>query len=148
MTRTMGTKLTRVNARLAAAVLAASLVGGLGLRPAGAATFSPQSDDWKGNKLDSKWRVTLMGDAQTETSGVEVNDGTIKITAGGSDIWNDNDNGVFLWQPANGDFQVQIEVRSVKMISDSTKVGVMVRPSTDLHAPHVYMIAMPKGPHM
>jgi hypothetical protein len=149
MARTNGVNGLRHVASLAASVMAIVLVGGAGLRSAGAQTFTPQSDDWKGTTLDlTRWHVTLMGDAQTETSGVEVNSGTIKITAGGSDIWNDNDNGLFLWQPANGDFQVQIEVRTLKKISDSTKVGVMVRPNNDLHAPHIFMIAMPKGTHL
>jgi hypothetical protein len=122
----------------------ALLAGG----PARVALAQDKGDAWKGTTLDPKWHVTVWGDAQTETNGVVVDNGTIRITAGGSDIWNDNDNGVFLWQPANGDFQAVIEVRTLKMISDSTKVGIMVRPSTDLHAAHIYMIAMPKGTHL
>jgi hypothetical protein len=107
-----------------------------------------KGDAWKGTTLDPKWHVTVMGDAQTETNGIVVDNGTIRITAGGTDIWNDNDNGLFLWQPANGDFQAVIEVRTLKMISDSTKVGIMVRPSLDNHSAHIYMIAMPKGTHL
>jgi hypothetical protein len=107
-----------------------------------------KSDAWKGTTLDPKWHVTVMGDAQTQENGIVVDNGTIRITAGGSDIWNDNDNGLFLWQPANGDFQAVIEIRTLKMVSESTKVGIMVRPSTDLHAAHAYMIAMPKGTHI
>jgi hypothetical protein len=107
--------------RLAAAVAAVFLMGGMGLRSAAAAppspspTFTPQNDDWKGTTLDlTKWHPTVLGDAQTETNGIAVNDGTIKITAGGFDFWNDNDNGMFLWQPANGDFQATIEVRTLR----------------------------------
>jgi hypothetical protein len=92
-----------------------------------------------------------MGDAQPETNTVTVENGTLRIVAGGSDIWTDNDNGIFLWQPANGDFQAVLEIRSLKKISDdlnSQKVGVMVRSSLDIHAPHAFMIAMPKGTHI
>jgi hypothetical protein len=149
MERTIGpTRSPRV-ARLAATVLAVVLVLGLGLRSAGAQTFSPQSDDWKGNTLDlAKWHVTLLGDAQTEANGLEVNNGSIKITAGGFDIWNDNDNGFYMWQPVNGDFQAQIEVRTLKMVASGTAVGVMVRPSLDIHSPHVFMKEMIVGTHL
>jgi hypothetical protein len=115
------------------------------------AVAQDKSDAWKGTTLDPKWHVTVMGDAQPEANSVRVDNGTIHIIAGGSDIWTDNDNGVFLWQPANGDFQAVIEIRSLKKISDdlnSTKVGVMVRSSLDIHAPHAYMITMPKGTHI
>jgi hypothetical protein len=129
--------------------MAILLLGVFTPRAAGADTFAPQNDDWKGDKLDlTKWHLTVMGDAQPEMNGVVVKNGTVEITAGGSDVWNDNDNGLFLWQPVNGDFQAVIEIHSETMISDSTKTGIMVRPSTDIHAPHIYMIAMPKGTHL
>src|SRR2546425_351967 len=78
-----------------------ALILGVGATAAFADTFSPSGDDWKGTTLNSKWHVTVMGDAQPETNTVTVKDGTLSIVAGGSDIWNDNDNGIFLWQPAN-----------------------------------------------
>jgi hypothetical protein len=137
------------DARLATAVVAFLTLLSLGLRSSGAQTFTPQNEDWKGNTLDpAKWHATIFGDAQTETNGIEVNNGSIKITAGGSDIWNDNDNGFFLWQPVNGDFQATIEVRSLKMVSGTTAVGLMVRPSLDLHAPEVFLKTMPVGTHI
>ena len=136
-------------ARLASAVLAIWVMGSMGLRAARADTFTPQSDAWKGTTLDlSKWHPTLLGDAQTQDNGIAVNDGSIKITAGGFDIWNDYDNQMFLWQPANGDFQAIIEVRTLKMVSGSTTCGVMVRSSTDLHSPNVYAKTMIVGTHL
>jgi hypothetical protein len=113
-----------------------------------AADVSPLSDSWKGNTLDPKWHVTLVGDAQTQENKIEVNDGTIKITAGGSEWFDVRDNGLFLWQPANGDFQATIEIRTLKKISESSKVGIMVRPDMDKNAPYVYALAMPKGTHL
>jgi hypothetical protein len=135
--------------RLAAAVLAVLLVGGISARPAGADTFVPQSDDWKGSTVDlSKWHFTAWGDAQLSEHSATIKDGALHIIAGGSDIWNDNDDGVFLWQPANGDFQATLEVRSVKMIGSTTPVGIMVRPNTDLHAPEVMAKAVPIGTNL
>jgi regulation of enolase protein 1 (concanavalin A-like superfamily) len=132
-------------------------MGGMSLHSASAAppspspTFTPQNDDWKGTTLDlTKWHPTVLGDAQTETNGIAVNDGTIKITAGGFDFWNDNDNGMFLWQPANGDFQATIEVRTLKMLDSNTDTmcGIMVRPSTDFHSPHVMLKTRIDGTHI
>jgi hypothetical protein len=129
--------------------MAVWLMGGVGLRSAGAQTFTPQNEDWKGTTLDlTKWHPTLLGDAQTQANGIAVNNGSIKITVGGFDIWNDNDNQMFLWQPANGDFQAVIEVRTLKMVSGSTTCGVMVRPSTDFHSPVVYCKTMIVGTHI
>jgi hypothetical protein len=133
------------------AALALVLVAGVGARVALADTFAPKGDDWKGDALDAKWHVTILGDAQPEANVVKVENGTLRVTAGGSDIWNNNDNGVFLWQPANGDFEAIVEIRSITKISDalnSNKVGIMVRPNLDNHSAHIYAIAMPKGTHL
>jgi hypothetical protein len=149
MERWIDAHVVRRTSRLAAVVLAVLLVGGISARPAGADTFAPQGDDWKGDKLDlSKWHFTVWGDAQLSEHSAEIKDGALHIIAGGSDIWGDNDNGVFLWQPANGDFQATLEIRSVKKIGDTTPVGIMVRPTTDLHAPEVMVKAVPIGTHL
>ncbi len=59
MERWIGASALRQAATLAAAVMAVLLMGGIGPRAAGADTFAPQNDDWKGNKLDlTKWRFT------------------------------------------------------------------------------------------
>jgi hypothetical protein len=137
--------------RTAASTTAILVLAIAAVPPALAQTFAPKSDDWKGTSLAPHWRVTVMGDAQPEANSFTVGDGLLKVIAGGSDIWTDNDNGIFFWQPANGDFEAIIEIRSLKKISDSLnsqKVGIMVRPSLDIHAPHAYMIAMPKGTHI
>jgi hypothetical protein len=129
--------------------MAAVLIGSVGLGSAGAQTFIPQSDDWKGATLDlTKWRFTVWGDAQQSANSAEIVDGALKIVAGGSDIWGDTDHGVFLWQPANGDFQATLEVRSVERIGGTTPVGIMVRPSLDQHSPEVMVKAVPIGTHI
>jgi len=113
--------------------------------------FSPQSDDWKGTTLSSKWHLTIMGDAQTEPNAIDVNDGTLKIHAGGTEFFASADNGLFLWQPANGDFVATLEIRSLTKISDdlnSSKVGILVRPTLDIHGPDVFALTMPKGTHL
>jgi len=125
------------------------MMGGVGLRSAGADTFTPQGDDWKGATLDSaRWHFTVMGDAQLSPHSAEIKDGNLKLVAGGSDIWGDTDHGVFLWQPANGDFQATLEIHSVKDIGGTTPIGIMVRSSTDAHSPEVMLKATPTRTHI
>jgi hypothetical protein len=139
----------RRSASLAAVIASVLWMGGWGIPSAGAQSFTPQSDDWKGATLDlTRWHFTIFGDAQQSPHSAEIQAGTLKIVAGGSDIWGDNDNGVFLWQPANGDFQATLEIRSVKMIGGTTPVGIMVRSSTDVHSPEVMVKAVPIGTHI
>jgi hypothetical protein len=129
-----------VRLALTALVLAGSVV----LRT-GFAQESPLSDAWKGDKLDAKWHVTVLGDAQDQESSIKVENGALRIRGGGSDIWGNNDNGIFIWQPANGDFQVTLEMRGLKRTDPSAKVGIMVRSSLDRSAVNTFLQGMPKG---
>src|SRR5260370_1234345 len=73
MERWIGASALRQAARLAAAVMAILLMSGIGPRVAGADTFAPQNDDWKGTKLDlTKWHFTVWGDAQLSEHSAEI----------------------------------------------------------------------------
>src|SRR5262249_40067388 len=115
-TRRGGTGLQRWG-RLVATTLV--LVAGLSGRAAMAAGIGASGDAWAGDKLDPKWHLTVMGDAQTEPNELKVQNGTLTIHAGGTEFFSGTDNGLFLWQPANGDFEAILEVRSITKISDS-----------------------------
>jgi hypothetical protein len=137
----------------AGAIVALALLGGVGIRTAytqgTTPPASPLSDDWKGDKLDTtRWHVTVMGDAQDQENSYTVQNGLLHLKAGGSDIWGNGDNGLYLWQPANGDFQVTLEIHNIQRTDASAKVGVMVRTSLDKFSPNVFMQAMPKGGNM
>jgi hypothetical protein len=141
----------------AVGVLVLSVITGVSLRVAysqgttPAAQVSPLSDSWKGDKLDPKWHVTLHGDAQdfASASSIKVENGLLRLRVQSGEYWNDNDNGMYIWQPANGDFQVVLELRSItKDSSEAAKVGIMVRESLDRFAPNVFQQAMPKGNNM
>jgi regulation of enolase protein 1 (concanavalin A-like superfamily) len=125
---------------LLAAVVASSLT-----LAAYAQDTHPLSDKWAGDKLDARWNVTVLGDAQDQESSVTVENGKLRIVAGGSDIWNDNDNGIFIWQPANGDFQVTLEIQGMQRTDPSSKLGIMVRSSLDITAANIFTQVMPKG---
>lgn len=131
--------------------MALVLVAGMSGRASMAAGFSASGDAWAGDKLDPKWRLTVMGDAQTEPNELKVQNGLLTIHAGGTEFFTGTDNGLFLWQPANGDFEAILEVHSITKISDdlnSSKIGILVRPTLDTHGPDVFALAMPKGTHL
>jgi hypothetical protein len=125
-------------------VLALALAGGMSLH-AGYAQSSRLDDAWLGDKLDPKWRVTVLGDAQNQESSVKVESGALRIRAAGSDIWDARDNGIFVWQPINGDFEVLLEMRGLRRTDPSAKVGIMVRTSLDVSSPNVFLHGMPTG---
>jgi hypothetical protein len=135
------------------AVLATSLAMGLGVRAACFQTTaladesSPLSDSWKGDKLDPKWHVTLEGDAQENAgdSSVKVENGLLHLTVNSGETFNGGDSGIYLWQPANGDFQVTLEIHNVSFTGDAAKIGIMVRSSLSRFSPNAYGFAMPKG---
>jgi len=112
---------------------------------------SPLSDTWQGDKLDSKWHVTLHGDAQDYASdaSIKVENGLLRLRVQSGEYWNDNDNGMFIWQPANGDFQITLDMRSItKDSGEAAKVGIMVRDNLDRFGLNVFDQAMPKGHNM
>src|SRR5438093_281628 len=105
----------------AAAVLAVVLGAGLRMPAAHAQDTTPAavpwpnsnlSDDWKGTQLDPKWHVTLVGDAQADPSDtpVKVDNGLLRLMVDSGETFNGGDSGIYLWQPANGDFQVTLEI--------------------------------------
>jgi len=138
------------------AVVAASLALGLGVRVAYSQGTDPVtapwpnsnlSDDWKGTNLDPKWHVTLVGDAQADPSvtPVKVDNGLLHLMVDSGETWYGGDSGIYLWQPANGDFQVTLEIHNVSFTSDAAKIGIMVRSSLSRFSPNAYSQAMPKG---
>jgi hypothetical protein len=139
----------RAGAILALVLVSPRLGFAQGTTPA--ADVSPLSDTWKGDKLDPKWHITLHGDAQdfASESSVKVENGLLRLRVQSGEYWNDNDNGMFIWQPANGDFEIGLEMRSItKDSSEAAKVGIMVRESLDRFSPNVFQQAMPKGHNM
>jgi hypothetical protein len=138
---------------LAASVLAVVLVGGLKIRafsagsttPAPVPAASPLNDTWKGTTLDPNWHVTILGDAQDQEHSIKLDNGLLRLTAGGSDIFGKSDNGMYIWQPANGDFQVTLEMHNIAFTSASAKCGIMVRASLDTTSRYAAEFSMPWG---
>jgi hypothetical protein len=160
MQRNRDTMFRRHRPVLAAAVLAVILAPGTrnpaahaqGTTPAPAPAAAPWpksdlSDNWKGTQLDPKWHVTLVGDAQAYAgdSSVKLDNGLLHLRVNSSDTWVGGDNGIYLWQPANGDFQVTLEIHNVSFTNNAAKVGIMVRSSLSRYSANAFSQAMPKG---
>jgi len=84
-------------------------------------------------------------DTGTATPPAEVDDGPtiITVTGAGQDIWNTADYGHMFYETLTGDFDVATEVMSVQNTDTYAKAGLMVRPSLEGGAAHVFMRKRP-----
>lgn|GEM_PF-1511463 len=106
------------------------------------------SDDFSGASLDPKWTVSVLGDAKTQPASATVVGGKLKLVAAGTDITGSSDNGIFVWQPATGDFRITLKLESFTSPDPSAKLGLWIRQDLDNTGPNVMPMAMPKGLHI
>ena len=71
--------------------------------------------------------------------------GGYQIVAGGTDIWNQNDQGHFAHQQRTGDFDVQTRVESLTRADLYTKAGLMARESLAAGSRHVFALVFPSN---
>ncbi len=71
--------------------------------------------------------------------------GGYQIVAGGTDIWNQNDQGHFAHQQRTGDFDVQTRVESLTRADLYTKAGLMARESLAADSRHVFALVFPSN---
>ncbi|MGQ9698040.1 MAG: carboxypeptidase regulatory-like domain-containing protein, partial [Armatimonadota bacterium] len=109
---------------------------------------SPLDDDFNAPKLDPKWTVTALGDTQLQEFSATIEDGKLVLVAAGRDVWDDNDNCIYVWQAATGDFRITLKMERLDETHDSAKLGIMIRQDMDIHAPNVFAMGMPKGIHI
>ena len=69
----------------------------------------------------------------------------VTITAGGTDIWGNADQGHFASQPRTGDFDLSVRVESLTQANLYTKAGLMVRESLAANSRHVFALAFPSN---
>lgn len=72
------------------------------------------------------WEISDIG-APLAGGYAEGADGSFDLFGGGSDVWGESDQFRFLYQPVEGDFQLEVTVDSVEDIDTYTKAGLMVR---------------------
>jgi len=99
-----------------------------------------------GNDETATQTATPTGTAAgTSTPPAATGDGPtiISVTGAGQDIWNTADYGHFFYETLSGDFDVTTEVISVQNTDTYAKAGLMLRPSMEGGAPHVFMRKRP-----
>jgi len=100
----------------------------------------------------------FVGFEQRELTGLDIGgpvsagstemlpDGTIVVTAGGSDIWNSQDSFHFSHELVSGDFDVRVQVESLQPVNRGSKAGLMVRESLAPGSRAVHALVLPAGP--
>jgi len=90
-------------------------------------------------------QTATQSSTATSTPPAATGDGPtiISVTGAGQDIWNTADYGHFFYETLSGDFDVITEVMSVQNTDTYAKAGLMVRPSMEGGAAHVFMRKRP-----
>jgi hypothetical protein len=63
----------------------------------------------------------------------------VDVTAGGSDIWGNDDSGHFVYTEWTGDFDASVEVTRLDVINQWSKAGLTARESLDTGSRHVWV---------
>lgn len=71
--------------------------------------------------------------------------GAFLIKAGGTDLWNNTDNGHFIYRLIQGDCELVARVASLSKTGLATKAGIMMRDSLKWEARNVALVAMSGG---
>ncbi len=67
-------------------------------------------DGFSDAALDAGWQTALLGDATGDAS---IVDGRLRVSSTGSELYHGDDNGVFVYRQAQGDFRVEVTVDSL-----------------------------------
>jgi endoglucanase len=94
------------------------------------------------NELPGWNQVDIGG---SKKGGLEKTGEEIALFGGGEDIWGENDQFRFLYQPIEGDFELSVELASMEDFEDYAKAGLMIRGSMDPNAPHVLLSSFSNG---
>ncbi len=98
------------------------------------------------NTLGALWQSVDLGDADQGDASVVANH--LQITADGTSLYHDDDNGHFVYQNALGDFRFEAAITDLPVDAggDLRKGGIALRASTDSDAPRVMINFMPQFP--
>jgi glucose/arabinose dehydrogenase len=99
-----------------------------------------------GSTLPSGWAARDIGNVGVAGS-TSYSGGTFTVRGAGADIWNSADAFQFAYRALTGDGSIVARVASVQGAHEWTKVGVMIRATTDPGSPHAYMLlSKSRGP--
>lgn len=88
--------------------------------------------------LPQGWTFEAIGHAGSADKAVYA-DGTFTLDGSGSDIWYTSDGFLYAYRPVSDDFDCIVKVKQIKAEDTWTKVGLMLRASTEASAPHVFV---------
>jgi RHS repeat-associated protein len=94
------------------------------------------------NGLPAPWMSQDLG-AVALNGSVHVDNGTFTLQASGVDIWDQADEGHFVYQPVEGEVEIVAQVVGMDMASGLDKAGVMIRDSLDSGAKNAFMLITP-----
>lgn len=84
------------------------------------------------------WLYTDIGESAISGK-VICNNGTMKIQAAGTDIWNNADGFYFIYQRIKGNFEISVKVESLEGPHEWTKSGLMVRENLGAGAKNAFI---------
>jgi hypothetical protein len=87
--------------------------------------------------LPAPWRQTAI--SEQPRGGALYADSGFTVSAGGPDIWNEQDGFHFVWQPAAGDISIEARIVELEYTDRYCKAGVMIRSSLDPGSPNAGM---------
>ncbi len=102
-------------------------------------------------RAEIQWGLTVTNINNPISPIVETNlDGSLKITAGGGDTYDNPDSFTYAYQRVAGDFDIRVRVLNVEAVNldtqDSAKGALMVRANLTPGSPNIQINAMPLAP--
>jgi len=89
--------------------------------------------------LPAPWKSQDIG-AVGQPGGASESGGVFTVSGAGNDVWGTSDAFHFAYQPLSGDGTVVAEVASILGTQAWTKMGVMIRASTQANAAYAFML--------
>jgi hypothetical protein len=89
------------------------------------------------------WTPVEFGTPDVLPEATTGGSGGFTIKAGGADLWNNADNGLFIYRMVSGDFELVANVASLTKADASTKAALMIRESVKADSRNVAMVVTP-----
>ena len=81
--------------------------------------------------------------SKTKPGNITINNGQLEMEASGSDFWGTKDEGDFLFQQLEGDFDISIQVTGLSPTNLYTKAGIMARVDLTRGSEQVFLLVFP-----
>jgi hypothetical protein len=92
-----------------------------------------------------EWTQVELGTPDVLPNATRDAAGVFTIKAGGNDLWNNSDSGLFIYRPLQGDGELVARIESVSKADASSKAGIMMRESVKPEARNVSIVVLASG---